>query len=288
MVEPEFSIPLLHETYPGNRGDTKEFPIMMEKLKTRYEAITGRAADVTVFFDRGNNSGPNIDLLESGDFKLHYVGGLKRTEAKELFAIPLDEYTPLRSPSLEGESAYQKEMEAYGRKTTVIIVHNPELEKGQMQGILINMERAEGQLLALQQKLVRREAGEITKGKRPTVESVTNNVEKILKAEYMRDIFSYTVLEKNKNICLAYEASGEKLESIRSTYLGKMVLFTDREDFTNEQVVLLTAQRTLGVRHSHNCQPAHGEMSRIKMIHTFFGDIKKPQTVASFTRQRSR
>jgi transposase len=332
MVESEFSIPLLHEAYPGNRGDAKEFPIMMEKLKARYESITGQSADVTVVFDRGNNSGLNIDLLESGDFKLHYVGGLKRSEAKELFAVPFSDYTPLESPSLKGESAYRKEMDAYGRKATAVIVYNPELEEGQMQGIIINMECAEGKLLELQQKLIRRTAGEITKGKRPTIESVTSNVEKILSSEYMSDIFAYTVEERNGNIYLAYESSNDKLESIRRDYLGKTALFTDRDDFTNEQIVLAyrsawhveSAFRQmknpdhLAVKpifhwtdekiriHIFICVLAYRlccllvkelamqgvylsinrlmeEMSRIKRVNTFFGDLKKPQKVKSFT-----
>ena len=333
MVESEFSIPLLHEAYPGNRGDAKEFPIMMKKLKDRYEAITGRTADVTVVFDRGNNSGLNIDILESGDFKLHYVGGLKRCEAKDLYMINISEYSPLCSPSLEKQSAYRKEMDVYGRKAIAVIVHNPELEKGQMQGILINMERTENKLLELQQKLMRRAAGEVTKGKKPTVESITIAVEKILNPEYMRDIFSYTVEERDKNIYLIYAPSDEELDRIRRDYLGKTVLFTDRCDFTNEQIVLayrsawhvesafkqMKNPKHLTVRpifhwtdekirvHIFICVLAYRlcsllikelseagvhisinrlmeEMSHIKRIHTFFGDMKKPQNIASFTR----
>ena len=332
MVASELAIPLLHETYPGNRADAKEFPIMMERLKSRYEAITGRNADVTVVFDRGNNSGQNIDLLESGDFKLHYVGGLKKNEAKELFAVPLSEYAPLTSASLEGESAFRAEIEAYGREVTAVIVHNPELEKGQMQGILINVESTERKLFDLQQRLAKRATGEVTKGKKPTVESVAANIEKILKVEYMRDIFSTAVEERDGNIHLAFEASQEKLESVRTCHLGKTALFTDRKDFTNEQIVLayrsawhvesafrqMKNPNHLSVRpifhwtdekirvHIFICVLAYRlccllakelsgngisipinrlleEMSHIKRIHTFFGDIGKPQMVESFT-----
>jgi transposase len=238
MVSPDFSIPLLHETYPGNRADAKEFPVMMERLKTRYEAITNRASDVTVVFDRGNNSGANIELLESGEFMLHYVGGLKENEAQEMFAIDHDEYVPLCSPTLEGQSAYRREMVVYGRNAIVVIVYNPELEKGQMQGILINRQKVDTKLLVLQQKLMRRAAKEITKGKKPTVESVTSAVEKILSVEYMRAIFEFDVTEKDGNIYLAYEVSDERLERLRNERLGKTVLFTDRKDFSNEQIVL--------------------------------------------------
>jgi transposase len=242
MVSPDFAIPLLHETYPGNRPDSIEFPIMIEKLRARYETITKRATDVTIVFDRGNNSENNINLLESGEYKLHYVGGLKKNQAQDMFAIDRREYKPLISKGLEGQSAYRREMKVYGRNLTVVIVYNPNLEEGQMQGILLNRERTAAKLFDLQKKLVRRANGEITKGKKPTIKSVTRAVEKILIMEYMRDIFHYKVTEKDGNIHLAYESSEEQLERVRSEHLGKTVLFTNRKDFSNEQIV--TAYRS--------------------------------------------
>ena len=180
--------------------------------------------------------------------------------------------------------------------------------------------------------MLRRENKEITKGKKPTVESVTRVVEKILATEYMKDIFCYQVVEKNGNISLTYSHSQLKLECIRREYLGKTVLFTDRKDFTNEQII--TAYRSawhieaafkqmknpehLSVRpifhwtdekirvHIFICVLAYrlcsllikelsqkgisitinqlmNEMAHIKRIHTFFGDINKPEKVESFT-----
>ena len=242
MVSPEFAIPLLHETYPGNRADSKEFAAMMERLKSRYEVLTGKATDVTVVFDRGNNSEDNIDLLESGDFKVNYVGGLKKNQAEELYSVSRDDYTPLNSTDLKGQSAYRKEMQAFGRNVTAVIVHNPELEKGQIQGILINKEKTNSKLTELQQRLQRRANGEITKGKKPTIKSVGCAVDKILSTEYMKDIFRYEVSERGGNIHLAFEYAEEQLESLRLDFLGKTVLFTNRKDFTNEQIV--TAYRS--------------------------------------------
>ena len=68
-------------------------------------------------------------------------------------------------------------MEAFGRAVTVVITYNPELEEGQMQEILLNIEGANMKLLDLQQRLMRRSNGEIAKGKKPTIESVTKAVE---------------------------------------------------------------------------------------------------------------
>ena len=332
MVSPEFSIPLLHDTYPGNRPDAKEFSAMMERLKERYDAITNTPSDITVIFDRGNNSETNLDLLESGDFEFHYVGGLKKNQANELFAVDRSEYEPLDSPPLEGQSAYRSEMEVFGRKLTVVITYNPELERGQMQGILINREKTAAKLYALQDRLIRRANGEITRGKKPTIKSVSDAVEKIVRAEYMQDIFRCEITESEGHIYLSYEASDESLELLREEQLGKSALFTDRDDFTNEQIIMayrsawhvevafkqLKNTKHMTVRpmfhwtddkirvHIFTCVLAYrlcsllikelsdagisisinrlmDEMSDIKRIHTFFGDLKRPLKVESFT-----
>lgn len=237
MVSPDSAVPLLHDTYPGNRPDAKEFTVMIERLKERYEAITGKTSDVTIVFDRGNNSEGNIDLLESGKLKCHYIGGLRKSQASELFAVDRGEYAPLDDPSLDGQTAYRAEMDVYGRKATALIIHNPELEEGQLQGIRINIAKTEEQMLTLQRKLMRRASGEVTKGKKPTIESVTEAVGKILKAEYMKDIFRYEILEKDGHIYLSYYSSEENLGRVRIEQLGKKVLFTDRSDYSNEQIV---------------------------------------------------
>jgi transposase len=116
-------------------------------------------------------------------------------------------------------------------------------------------------------------------------------------------------------------------------HLGKTVLFTDRKDFTNEQIVSayrnawhvekafrqMKDTKHLTVRplfhwtdekirvHIFTCVLAYrlcsllvkeldemgitisidrmiDEMSRIRRVHTFFGDISKPERVSSFTR----
>lgn len=333
MVAPDCNIPLIHETYPGNRPDAAQFRVMMEHLKLRYESITGKKTDVTVVFDRGNNSEDNMNYLESHDFPLHFVGGLRKTQVKELLDIPHDSYVPLGTPALEGQYAYRTIKEIYGRKLTVVMVYNPALEEGQMQGIHLNRERTTQKLLELQQKLMRRAIGETVKGRKPTVDSVTSSVEDILKTEYMKDIFSYEVIEKRSNIYLTFASSDEALERVRIKYLGKTGLFTDRHDFTNEEIVSayrsawhvesafkqLKNTEHLTVRpvfhwtddkirvHIFTCVLAYrlccllvkelsdmgirtninqllDDMSGIKRIDTFFGNLDSPEKVQSYTK----
>ena len=237
MVSPDFSIPLLHETYPGNCPDSKEFSIMMKSLKQRYESITGKTTDITVVFDRGNNSAENIDLLEEGMLPLHYVGGLKRNQAEELFEIAREDYRPMEGKQFPNHLSYRTKMQVFGREVTAVIVYNPALEAGQLQGIRINMAKTSKKLLELQQRLLLRSKGEIKGGRKPTLDSIGKKVNAILKVEYMKDIFTCEILENNGNIFLTFAESEESLQRIKIKELGKTALFTDRSDLSDEEIV---------------------------------------------------
>lgn len=243
LVTPDHSIPVFSETYPGNRSDSRQFAEVMEQLKQRFRKIIGKDAEITLVFDRGNNSEDNLDLLESENLKFHYVGGLKKNQAPELFSIDKKKYVPLVCPNSASEkyknlTVHRKDTEVFGRTVTALIVHNPELEKGQLQGIRINIEKTKNELLDIQGRLLKRSKGEITKGRKPTVQSVTKSVEKVLNhREFMRDIFEYEIISKDGYIFLTFSDSEQKLQRIIDEQLGKTALFTDRDDLTDYQIV---------------------------------------------------
>ena len=237
MVTPDFNIPLYYETYSGNKADSKQFNGIIDKLKKRYTAITGRNEDVTIVFDRGNNSKENIELLEQGETPFHYVGGLKLNQCKELLEIPKEDYNSLSGAEFKGATAYRITKEVFKRTVTVVVTYNPELEKGQLQGILANIKKCSEKLNELKTKLEQRAAGKIVKGKRPTVESVTIAVNKILATEYMQDIIMVKITEASDLPSLEFTVHNEKLEAITEKYLGKSILFTDRHQWSNEQIV---------------------------------------------------
>ncbi|NLB56691.1 MAG: IS1634 family transposase [Lentisphaerae bacterium] len=237
VIAPEYSIPLFYDVYPGNRAESKEFTAMIKKLKDHYEILTGKTAEITITFDRGNNSESNIGLLESGDIKLHYVGGLKKNQLPELFAIPKSDYELLTADNLAGCTAYRMNATVFKRELVTVIVYNPELEEGQLQGIMNNREKTTAKLMKIQEALLRRASNVVKKGKKPTVESVTKSVKRCLKSEYMEDLYTYKVLEQNGNVFLSFAFNKEALEEIRETQLGKTALFSDRLDYSNDEIV---------------------------------------------------
>lgn len=237
MVTPDCNIPLLYDTYPGNTPDSKQFSIMLDKLKARYEKLTAQKTDITIIFDRGNNSQDNIDTLEKEQFPLHYVGGLKRNQCSDLFAIDKKEFLQLSGNGFEKVTAFRTTKNFYDRDMTVVVTYNQNLADGQMQGILIDIEKACKTLSDIQMKLINRAVGIVKKGRAPTVKSIEDQVKSALKAEFMKDIFDYEITDNNKIPHLKYSLNGENLENLKNTILGKTVLFTNRHNWTTEEIV---------------------------------------------------
>lgn len=60
IAESDENIPLLHETYSGNVHDAKIFPEVIDNLVDRLRNLKINTTDMTVVFDKGNNSEDNI------------------------------------------------------------------------------------------------------------------------------------------------------------------------------------------------------------------------------------
>lgn len=238
MVSPDHNIPLFHETYPGNTNDARQFSAVISKLKDRYRKLGKSECVVTLVFDKGNNNEENIQsLIDTDPCPFHFVGGLRLNQCQELLCVPKADFIPLDG-AFNGATAYRSTKHVYDKEFTVVVTYNPELYKAQMVGVLANIASCEKAVTALQERLKLRREGVVTKGKKPTVESVGKNTHGILSAEYMRDIFDFAVTGEPGQIPeLTCFLNNERLAALQERLLGKTVLFTDREDWSNEQIV---------------------------------------------------
>lgn len=236
IVSPDQNIPLFYEEYPGNRSDAKQFKEVITKLRARYTSIIGEDANITVIFDRGNNSEDNIELLSSGDFPFHYVGGLKLSQCKELLDISKSNYVSLTGSEFKEATAYRVKKTVFNKEMTVLIVNNPELFDGQMQSITTNIQKSFEKLCELKKQLDNRAKGLVVKGKKPTKDSVEKNIKTILANEYMLEIFDTEIVVVNGFVDIKYGFNDSKLAYVQERFLGKTILFTDHHDWTNEQI----------------------------------------------------
>lgn len=260
MVTPDFNVPLFYEVYPGNRADAVEFDQALLKLKKRFAGICGEPRSVTLVFDKGNNSRHNLERVFTEKPSFHVVGSLKGCEHKDLLAIPKKQFKLVSDHCYEGVTAYRCRRHMYGKEMTVLVVHNPELLAGQMQGIMHNIEKCTLLLSELQRSLIKRATGEVTKGRKPTVSSVKKRVSAILRPEFMADVFEVTVTADHDGVHLDFIFNNNKLASIQEHSLGKTILFTDNHHWTDEQI--LAAYRS-----QYHIEDAFQQMKDTKFLH---------------------
>lgn len=238
MVSPDHNVPLFHEAYPGNRNDALQFSDIVQKIKDRYKKLDQGDCILTLVFDKGNNNEDNIDsILEAEKSTYHFIGGLRLSQCHELLNVPKEEFEQL-GESFGETIAYKAKKHIYNRDLTVVVTFNPELYKAQTDGALSNIAACEKALTALNEKLINRRSGSVTKGKNPSVESVEKAVKNILSKEYMQEVFSYAVKEDpDQTPYMAFSFKEERWDALRERVLGKSILFTDRNDWTTGQIV---------------------------------------------------
>jgi transposase len=238
MASPDYNIPLFHETYPGNRHDSIQFIDIIEKLKSRLSLIDNNIDNITLVFDKGNNSANAIEMLENASLgKIHFVGGLRINQCPEILEIKRDRYAPLAGEHFGSTTAFRFQKEIYGQNLTAIITDNPTLREAQLEGMNANMLKCKEKFAALQDNLRQRADGKITKGRKRTAASVAKNIQDILSAEHMKKVFTYEICDIDGKILVTYNLDPDKLNYVVNNYLGKTILFTNRDNWTNEQIV---------------------------------------------------
>ncbi len=76
LVVSSGDMPVLSQTYPGNRHDSGLFSKLFKKTCRRIESIGSDLEEVTIVFDRGFDDGDNYDLSRSSE--PYIVAGVKR------------------------------------------------------------------------------------------------------------------------------------------------------------------------------------------------------------------
>ena len=238
----ESQVPLYYEVYDGNRHDTKQFPLMIERFHQFLSdsfGPTSEAPQLTLIFDKGNNSKDNFGLIDR--LKLHYVGSIKLGEVKALAEISNQDarWMPCHTLGLEKTKCFRVTQDIYGKPRTLIVTHNANLLQTQCLTLHNDITKAMTELDSLRQKLQDRAQGLIKGGKCPTVDSINKQCKAMLSRPYMKSIITYTVNKDGNDIPpLAYEIDYDVLNQLSDTYLGKTIIVTDRQPWDNDQIIL--------------------------------------------------
>ncbi len=275
LVTGDSQIPLFHGLYPGNHNDPTSFRSVVHELVERYRQLTQGAEDVTLVFDKGNNTEDTLEVLAP---PFHVVGSLVPGHHPDLLAVPRRRFRRLDADRFPDEvSSYRTTREVFGRAFTVLVTYNENLFRTQTQTIEREVAKRQGKLGVYQRYLLRWQRGR-GRGRRPSLASTRKAVEKILRGRHMKELFAVRITaDAAKRPVLRYRFDRTAYQRLRRTLLGKTLLFTDNDPWSDEEIV--TAYR--GQHHVENAfrqmkdvhyvrfRPAHHWTDQKLRVHAF-------------------
>jgi transposase len=218
----------------------------------RYRLLCKEAESVTLVFDKGNNAKDTIATIDDSPY--HIVGSLVPTQHEDLLAIPLSKLRPLDRAVLPGVRALRLTKVVFKRSFTVVVTHNDALLKAQKRTLEREVKKRLGKLDKVRQSLARWRAGN-GRGRQPSVRSVRRRVKKILVGRHMEDLVHVEVGEDEASALPTLRTRFDRraYRRLEAHFLGRTILFTDHDDWTDEQIVL-------AYRGQHNVESAFRDM----------------------------
>ena len=225
----EDNVPFMHESYEGNKHDTKIFPKLIDALIERLSNLKITTENLILVFDKGNNSRENIEDVLS---RMHIVASAKHNQARELLKIPLRKYRYLYT-NFKGHRiyGYRTKHKFFGQNFTTVVVYNEASYRKQKK----SYEKKKSKILEKLADLKRRL--ESNRGKGRSRSSVEREVNEIIHKDF-RAIIAYEVTEsKDKKKPTVNYWIKERKEKKRYEGFGKTIVFTDMDRWHSKKIV---------------------------------------------------
>lgn len=217
-------VPLAHRSYAGDRPDASEFPAALALLKRRLAELGLPLEQLTLVYDKGNNSEANQALAD--ELSLAVVGSLVPTHHPDLLHIRSDRFRPLEGdPTTQ---VYRTRAAVYGKQRTIVISHSERFHARQRRGLAQTLLKARRQLWELR--------GLLERGRhRFDQRALEARIAEIRKPRWLKQLLLVEADLAART--LRFQIDTDALARLDRELLGKRLIFSDREDWAEEQIV---------------------------------------------------
>jgi transposase len=231
LVSRDMQIPLCSHLYEGNTADVTVFPDSLTRIRQRLEGLVGQIEELTLVYDKGNNSKKNQALVDQSP--LHYVASLVPSQYPELLGIPARRYASLGEGPMQGLPVYRRQQEIWGRKRTLVLLISPQLRAGQIRGLEQHLTKRIRALQAWKQDLAKPHSGP------RTLENAHKKIDSLLQGQHLREILriEYDPARKGSDR-LSWRIDQKARSHLESEVFGKRILMTSRHDWSSEEIIL--------------------------------------------------
>ena len=231
LVSRKEQFPLFHKTYRGNKNDITVFQETFNALSERLRKISDELSDVTIIFDKGNNSKDNFNMLDRQG--CYYVAGLVSSYFKPLIEEANKNFQTMEIDG-EKQPVYRIKKEIWGTERTCVITVSTLLKEGQIRGIHQHLEKKYKLLQEFKQQL------ENTKKRKSFSEKeITEKLKDIIRGQFIDEFLKFDIIKlSNDEPSFTYYIDIEAYRNLQENVLGRKIVVTNRHDWTEEEILL--------------------------------------------------
>lgn len=223
-------IPLLHELYEGSRPDVTLFPQVLTRLRQRLSALGGALDEITLVYDKGNNSRANQARVDESPF--HYVASLVPASYRDLLAEANRQLENVELAGGEQLPVYRTRRRLWGQERTLVVLVSEQLRQGQLRGLAQQMDKARRRLGELQQEL------QSPRARPRRREVIERRVAEALQGQYLRQVLRVHLQTLSAGrFRLRISKDRKALRRLAEEFFGRRILMTDCHDWSSPQIV---------------------------------------------------
>ncbi len=235
VTRDECNVPLMHETYEGNVPDASHFKQVLILMERRFKLIGLELHEITLVFDKGNNSEDAYKFLDSK--RIHFVSSIRPSMnvSKTLLNVPLSKYEELwtkkNGRKVFGYRATTTIYLGKAKQNTLIATFDEDTFSLQEYSLDESINKA---ILKLKE-FIKIQLNTKQQWKDP--KSVVTKIERdILKNKKLRSIIVISVGKIQDGLELTWKIDGTAREEYLKD-LGKSIIFSSRNEWSTLKIV---------------------------------------------------
>lgn len=220
-------VPVAHQVYAGNRPDVALFSDALDVLLDRLGELSAPRNNITLVFDAGCASAANHAAITNSG--LSFVASAPPSRHPDLLAVPAEKFHPLSGDRFRGTTVFRTRAEMMGHTRTVLVTHSEDFHRKTADRLAEQVARALAKLERLAATLARGRT-------RKDTGALSADIAEVLKGRFLTEVVQVNVSPQPK-VKLSFAVDEAALARLDAQVFGKRILFTDKDDWTCEQIV---------------------------------------------------
>src|SRR5213083_3187897 len=228
VLDSESGLSLCHHVYAGNVADVVEFPEALARIVKMLDRNQIERQSVTLVFDKGTAALENTLLLEKAG--VGWISALPWNQAPPELRERAVEALPLCSSDQPGVRAAAEKALVHGKEYLCVLKYSSSFAGEQLHSVTTSLSKVLQSL--------RRLSIEVAKpGCRLKETQICNKIRRWLASPFLEDLISWQLEAEGTRWRLQFDFDAAAFQKLLAHRLGRLVLLTNRREWTAEQVV---------------------------------------------------